>query len=99
MLWMKNMDLPKPKCTGQMVMALAMMAGFFVALYFLVTHEIPGANHDVIITLLGAFVLSFGNVISYYFGSSIGSRNKEETLSSTVKNLTPSVDQPIDPKV
>ena len=69
------------KCSGQMCIALLIVMGFFYILYHLLSAPIPPENKDLVNVLLG--VLSgtgFAAVISYYFGSSIGSRNKENTI-------------------
>jgi hypothetical protein len=42
--------------------------------------EIPKANHDIVVTLAGGAAGSAGAIVSFYFGSSSSSRDKDETL-------------------
>ena len=46
--------------------------GFFAILGFLLFHEIPEGNREVLITLLGAMVGSVTTIIAFYFGDSEG---------------------------
>ncbi len=42
--------------------------------------EVPKANHDIIVTLAGAMAGSTVTVVSFYFGSSSSSRDKDATI-------------------
>jgi|SRR6185437_3667247 len=78
------------KCSGQMALALVIVVGFFAALFYLMSHEIPAGNRDLVNIVLGVLTgTGFGSVVGYYFGSSLGSRNKEQTITSTIQGMTP----------
>lgn len=59
------------KCTGQMSLGVLIILGFFAALWYILAHEIPTANHDLVVFLLGVLAGFGGSVVSYYYGSSI----------------------------
>jgi amino acid permease len=52
--------------------------GFFVILFALITKAVPESNSEALYIVLGALVASFSGVVSYFFGSSQGSRDKTE---------------------
>lgn len=61
------------------------LAGFivgcvFALLYFLVFNAIPQENKDILNIVIGAILGAFVTVISYFFGSSKGSADKNEML-------------------
>lgn len=61
------------------------LAGFivgcvFALLYFLVFNAIPQENKDILNIVIGAIIGAFVTVISYFFGSSKGSADKNEML-------------------
>jgi len=87
------------RCSGQMALALIIVVGFFFVLYALMNHGVPPENRDLVNILLGLLGgTGFAGVITYYFGSSLGSRNKEDTITNTMKTLAPVTDQaPIAP--
>lgn len=58
-------------------LAVTVTAGFFSVLFTLLFVEMPQGSHDVMLMLLGALVPSWGAIISYFFGSSAGSANKD----------------------
>jgi hypothetical protein len=57
------------------------LALFYFLHRIMVTRE-PIENRDVFNTLLGALVTAFVTVISFYFGSSSGSRNKDKMIAN-----------------
>lgn len=42
--------------------------------------EVPKGNHDIVITLAGAIAGAALSVVSFYFGSSASSRDKDATI-------------------
>lgn len=87
------------RCSGQMVIALIVIIGFFGALYMMAHNPIPPENKDLVNILLGILGGSgFTAVMAYYFGSSIGSRNKENTIEQMSK-VNPAPDGPQQPSV
>jgi len=57
------------------------VAGFFVLLYILLFQKVPESNADVLQISVGALIGAFTGVVSYFFGSSVGSKNKDEMLN------------------
>lgn len=66
------------------VLAVANAVAFFALLFLMMKRPIPEANRDAINILLGVLGGSLGTVMTYYFGSSHGSRAKDEVLGRAV---------------
>ena len=54
---------------------------FFTLILFLIYKPIPEPNKATIDIVIGALAGSFVTIISYYFGSSKGSADKQEILN------------------
>ena len=78
--------MPKPdiKCSGQMVLGLIIICGFFGALFHLMNHPVAGREPRRLVNIvLGVLTgTGFGSVVGFYFGSSVSSRGKDETISA-----------------
>lgn len=60
--------------------------GFFVVVYLLLTQPIPADNRQELDIVLGALVGAFtGGVIGYFFGSSKGSSDKNDTIHKAIE--------------
>ncbi len=59
-------------------------AGFFSLLIYMLKFEVPAGNKDVLNILLGSLGTAWITIISFFYGSSAGSQNKD----LTIKNLT-----------
>ena len=64
------------------ILAFLLMALIAYLLYRIMDAREPVVNHDVFNVVLGALVTAFTTVISYYFGSSVGSKQKDDALRS-----------------
>lgn len=64
------------------ILAALIVTGFFVLLYVLIFHPIPGDNKDVLNLVVGALIACFTAVVNYFFGSSKGSSEKNELLKN-----------------
>ena len=62
------------------VLALSIVGLAFVLFYMIMFKGISGVEKDILIYVLGALTGFVGMVLSYYFGSSIGSHQKQERL-------------------
>jgi hypothetical protein len=62
------------------VLALLVTAGFFGMLATMAFQDLPAANKDMLNVMLGSLGAAWVAVVSYYFGSSAGSRAKDEAL-------------------
>lgn len=63
-----------------MILAAVVVIGWLAAFGFLVFRPLPSANADAIMLALGTLNAALTLVLGYYFGSSAGSRNKDETI-------------------
>jgi len=63
------------------ILAYGVTAGFFGVLACLLFADLPGGTRDVLNIMLGALGAGWTQVISYYFGSSVGSARKNELLA------------------
>ena len=66
--------------------------GFFVSIYLIAIVAIPEANKEAALMLLGALSAKFADVVSYYFGSSKSSSDKNAMIA---KNNEAKKDEPI----
>ena len=62
------------------LLAYGVTIGFFGLLIFLVRHEVAPASRDLLNIMLGTLGSAWTAVVSYYFGSSAGSRDKDNTI-------------------
>jgi len=62
------------------VLAIVVSIGFFALLGLLFFHAIPKENHDAAMLCLGSLGTGWVTIIAYYFGSSMSSRVKDETI-------------------
>lgn len=70
------------------VLGSLIVIGFFVLLIILVVKEVPIKNNDLLNLTIGALIGNFASVVQYYFGSSISSAKKDETISNALTNST-----------
>jgi len=56
------------------------VVAFFAVIIILLTVSMPTTNENMLYILLGALVAKFGDVVSYFYGSSKGSSDKTELL-------------------
>ena len=62
------------------VMTIIMTVAVLLILVLVFTVEIPETNRDLAIATVGTFVGYFGGVITFWFGSSKGSSDKQKEL-------------------
>lgn len=61
----------------QMFVGGMMIVTFFAAVIFIAQYEVPKSNEHIMINALGILEGAVLTIISYYYGSSLGSRNKD----------------------
>jgi O-antigen/teichoic acid export membrane protein len=54
----------------------SILACFLALLYV----PIPPESKEAVMLVTGAMIASFSSVVNYYFGSSVGSKTKDETI-------------------
>lgn len=67
------------------ILALTITALTFILFYMIMFKGVKGVEKDILVFVLGALTGYVGMVLSYYFGSSIGSHQKQERLDKLVK--------------
>lgn len=73
----------------QAILAFAVVAGFFTVLGVLLFKPIPEGVKDLLLTLFGSLTTVLVQIYQFYFGSSKGSQEKTEVLSSKHKSEDP----------
>lgn len=66
------------------ILAGVVCIGFFATLIGLMLYGLPTKGQDALLILLGALSSSFTAIIGYYYGSSSGSRAKEQIIDQMV---------------
>lgn len=65
------------------ILAYTVTGGFFGLLAYMLRHDVPAANKDMLNILLGALGTAWIQAMAYYFGSSSGSDRKTELLAKS----------------
>lgn len=72
--------MQKTKEVFMCALGALLVVGFFTVVIVVFKTEMPQANKDIGLLVIGALVAKFGDVVSYFFGSSKGSSDKNEYL-------------------
>lgn len=67
------------------ILALTITALTFILFYMIMFKGVKGVEKDILVFVLGALTGYVGMVLSYYFGSSLGSHQKQERLDKLIK--------------
>lgn len=73
----------KTKDIFQYALAALIVIVVVVLIYVVFTVELPPANKDVALLIIGALVAKFGDVVAYFFNSSKGSAEKTEIIAKS----------------
>jgi len=68
------------------VLAVVVSVGFFGILGWMLNNAIPATGKEALLVMLGALGTGWTAVLSYYFGSSAGSFDKNAVLQQIVKS-------------
>lgn len=68
------------------LLALVIVALTFILFYMIMFKGVQGVEKDILVFVLGALTGYVGMVLSYYFGSSNGSREKQKQLDSIINS-------------
>ena len=71
----------KPKDIYMYILGTVIIIGFFIILYVVFRTEMPPANKDIGLMIIGALVAKFSDVVGYFFGSSKSSADKTEIMN------------------
>ena len=74
--------MEKAKDVFQYALGAIIIVGFFALMIILAAREIPTENKDLLNLVVGALIGSFATIVSYFYGSSKGSSDKNEMLKS-----------------
>jgi len=70
---------------GRVLVSIIVVVGFLSILVLVITTKVQGNSpSEVQLVMLGALATSFGQVISYWVGSSASSSAKDATISTMV---------------
>lgn len=68
---------------GRVLVSIIVVAGFIGILVLVLTTKLNGtATSEVLLVMLGALAAAFGQVVSYWVGSSASSSAKDATIST-----------------
>lgn len=68
---------------GRVLVSIIVVAGFLIIVVMVLTTKLQGtATSEVLLVLLGALSAAFGQVVSYWVGSSSGSAQKDVAIQN-----------------
>lgn len=68
------------------ILAALITVGYFGALFYMLSNGLPQhGGSEAMLVMLGTLGTAWGGVVAYYFGSSAGSREKNDTITQMMK--------------
>ena len=80
----RNMQIQTKDKTPR-ILAASVCGALFSLLAVMSFHDLPAANHDALMLLLGALNAAFGAIVQFYYGSSSGSQAKDAVIKDLKK--------------
>lgn len=71
------------------IVGLVIMVVFSLMVWTIITREIPVANREIIIHVLGIIEGALMAIVTYYYGSSKGSQDKQEIIKKQSEQHKP----------
>lgn len=62
------------------ILAGVILVGYFAVLAYLIKYGLPTASEEILALLIGALTAGLTQVLNFYFGSSAGSKNKDQLI-------------------
>lgn len=84
-------DAPKTWTNTQQVIAFALVGSFIAVIFVWMLFPPRGVDQSVLTVvnmLIGALVAKFTTIVDFFFGSSQGSKDKDEAQNKIVESLT-----------
>lgn len=67
------------------LLSFVVLAGFLATLAWMLAYGLPETGGEALLVMLGTLGGAFGSIVSYYFGSSSGSAQKNDLMASMRK--------------
>lgn len=67
------------------LLAAVVTLGFFSVMFWMIANDLPANGGEAMLVMLGTLGTAWGAIISYYFGSSAGSREKTQAINEMMK--------------
>lgn len=71
------------------ILGAMIILGIFTITTFFLYKEMPPANKDIMLMLVGAMLAKFSDIVAYFFGSSKGSSEKDALLYNSTPTAPP----------
>lgn len=70
---------------GAVVVSVVVTSGYFLCMILVMTLPVPAGSQNLMYLLLGNLSTGFGMVLTFWLGSSTGSKAKDEVMATYVK--------------
>jgi len=69
------------RSAGPVVVSIIVVLGYFIATLLVMTNELPPGSENLAYLLLGNLGTGFGMVLTFWLGSSVGSKDKDQAMA------------------
>ena len=67
------------------ILAIVLAAALAFLLYALVYVEVPDKNQNALLIVIGILSTNITSIVGFFFGSSVGSKKQQDTISTLVE--------------